>query len=109
MLKIISPLAFVLGSVDMMVDTVSIGFIVDPFSIINIAINMREFTLAMSSIVLPLALILSTIWPLLNSESISESSNPLSVICGASLESICSSLFSLSIRVVLPVLRDSLS
>lgn len=66
----------------MMVDTVSIGFVVDPLSIVDVSVYMDELSFAVSSVVLPLALVLSTIWPLLDTVAVSESSNPFSIIGG---------------------------
>jgi hypothetical protein len=93
----------------MMIDSVSVGFVIDPIAIVNISINMDELSFSMGSIVLPLPLVLRTIWPLLNSVPISKSTNPLSLVSGISLEGIGRPLLSLGIWVVCSVLRDGFS
>lgn len=108
-LKIIPPIAFIHGTIDMMIDSIAVRFIVDPITLIDITINMGELTLAVSAIVFPLTFIAGAIRPLLLAVTISETSNPFSTICSSSLECVCGALFSLRIRVVWPVLRNSLS
>jgi hypothetical protein len=107
MLEIISPVALVHGSINVVVHSIAVGLIVDPLSVIDIPINMNELSFSMGSVVLPLSFVLCTIWPLLDTIAISEASNPFSFIGSASLEGKCLSLLPLGIGVVLPCLRDS--
>lgn len=91
-----------------MVHSITISFVVDPVSIIDIAVNMSELSFTMSPIILPLAFVSSTIWPLLNTEAVSETSDPLAVISGSGLEGVCGSLLPFSIGVVSSVFTDGL-
>jgi hypothetical protein len=104
----------------MNVDSISISFIVHPVSFIDVSIHMNEFPVSMSSVVFPLTyethlnlhlsitFISGSIRPHLGSITISESSNPLPCISSPCLECIGSSVFSLSLRIVFHVFRNSL-
>ena len=66
----------------MVVDSITIGLVVDPLAVVNVSINVCEFSLSVGSIVLPETFVPSTVGPLLYTEAISESTDPLaSVSC----------------------------
>ena len=46
-------MAFIAGAIDMDVDALTVGLVVDPVSLIYIAIDMRKLTIPVGSIVLP--------------------------------------------------------
>ena len=108
-LEVVSPVPLVGGSIDMEVDTIAVGLIVDPFTVVYISVYVDELALSVGSVVLPLSSILCTIWPLLNSVPISESSDPFSIISCSSFEGESGSLFTFSIRVVSLSFGDSFS
>jgi hypothetical protein len=72
-LKIITPVSFILGSVYMNINTVAVRFVLFPLSFINISICMPEFTLAICFIEAPFALVLGSIRPYLSTWTMSGS------------------------------------
>ena len=94
MLEIISPLPFVLGAIYVSIYPVAIRFVFLPFSLENIPVNMVEFPVAESLIVLPLPLILCSIRPLLYSEPIPHVSDPFSFVDRTAFEFVGRPLFS---------------
>lgn len=79
-LQVILPIAFILGPVLMSIHAITISFIIFPFAVKNVSINMPKFTLSMSLVFSPLAFITSTIRPYLNTVPISHFVEPLSFI-----------------------------
>jgi len=109
MLEILSPVALVACTVDMIVDTVPVCFIVDPLSLVDISVDMREFTLSMRSVIFPFSLVYGTVSPFLHTSAISESTLPLSIIGGSRLESVSCPVFPSCLWVVGSVLGYGLS
>lgn len=70
MLFVVEPLALVIGSVSVAVAASALGLVVKPFSFVNIAVSMIKFTLAVSFILTPLALVAGTIGPDLNAVAV---------------------------------------
>jgi hypothetical protein len=62
-LKIILPVAFVLGSIDVNVDAEAIGFIVFPLTLIDVTVSVPEFSTAVCLVFAPFSFILGVIWP----------------------------------------------
>jgi len=90
----------------MVVYTIAISFIVDPVTIVNVAINVDELSFTMGSVVLPVSIVERTIWPFLLTVAISEASNPFSVVSGACFESVGASLLSFGIWIVRSIFRN---
>ena len=108
MLKIILPESFILGAVDMLIDSTTISFVICPVAIINISVNMDESTFAVSSVLSPFSSIFSTVGPGLFSKSITESTFPLTSIDSTSFELVRWSLFTRLVGIV-QSLRDGLT
>lgn len=92
-----------------MVDTIAVGFVVDPVAVIDVSIDVDELSFSVGPIIFPLSLILCTVWPLLDAVAIPEPSNPLSFVGGSRLEGILGSLLPLSVWIIRPGLGDSLA
>jgi hypothetical protein len=88
MLEVVSPHSLILRSIDMLVDTKTIGFVVCPLAIINVAINVNELTFTMSSVFTPLSNVLGTVRPMLLALAVTETSLPFTVVDGTTLEAI---------------------
>jgi hypothetical protein len=84
----------------MLVHTIAVGLVISPEAIVDVSINMDEFTLAMGSVLSPLSYVLCSIWPLLFSKAVSETSFPLSDVYCSGFELIGRALLSLLIWLV---------
>jgi hypothetical protein len=84
----------------MNVRTVAIGLIIYPVAFVNITIHMNKLAMTMGSVVLPLTFVPGPIWPDLDTDAISETSDPLASVCGASFECVGRPLFTLRIGVI---------
>lgn len=104
-LQVIPPVTFVHGTVDVVVHTIAIGLVVDPITLINVAVDVSELAFAVCPIIFPFAFIPGTIWPLLLSVAISETSNPLSSIRCTCFESVSRPLFSFGMWIIWSILR----
>lgn len=82
------------------IDSLSISLIVDPVSLVDIAIDMSEFTLAMRPIVLPVTFIASAVLPGLLSVAVTEPTDPLPCVLCTSRVRVGGSLLTLSIWVI---------
>lgn len=67
-------------------DSVPIGFVIFPLSLVVISIGMYEFPLPFCFVVLPLSFVNCTIWPLLLSRPVSEVSKPFAFVLYAVFE-----------------------
>jgi hypothetical protein len=85
----------------MLIDTVTIGFVIGPEAIINVPVYMNESTLSMSSVLSPFTDVFSTIWPGLFTLTISKTAFPFSYIHCSSFKLIRRPFLSLLIRIVL--------
>jgi hypothetical protein len=85
-LQVILPLSFILSSVNMLVNTIAVGFVICPEAVVDVSIYMDELSLTMGSVLSPLTNVLSTVWPLLLSKSISKATFPLSDVNSSSFE-----------------------
>ena len=99
-LEIVHPLAFVASAIDMDVDTLAVGFVIDPVTFIHVTVNVGEFTESMGSVVLPVTFVAGAIGPDLLAIAVTEATDPLAGILGASRVSVGWSLLAFSIRVV---------
>jgi hypothetical protein len=108
MLEVVFPLSVVLRSVDVGVDSVSVGFIVHPVAFVDVSVYVPEDSVSMGSVVFPLALVLSPIRPDLSPFSVSESSQPLACVCSSGFEGVKASLLPLSVWIVGPIPTQSL-
>ena len=102
-LQVILPLAFILCTVHVLVDTRAIGLIVCPVAIINIAVHMDKFTLTMCSILTPLTSINSTVRPNLFAKPVAESTSPLAIIAGSRSKDVLWPILTCGIRIVNPL------
>ena len=71
MLNIIHPHALINGAVLACVSSLAIRLVVLKFTFESISIRVPETPLAMSSVILPIPSVLSSVWPDLNSISMS--------------------------------------
>ena len=65
----------------------SVGFIIEPLSIIDIAISVDKFALSIGFVLTPVAIVFGSVRPLLGSSSISEIIEPLSLVDSSVLQS----------------------
>ena len=107
MLQIVLPLSFISSSVDVYVDTVAIGLIIDPIALVDVSVDVNELAVPVCPVVAPLTFVSGTIRPNLNSVAIAETPNPLTLICRTSFECVYRPFLTLSLWVVL-LLRHSL-
>jgi hypothetical protein len=66
-LKVVLPVAFVLGSIDVNVDAEAIGFIIFPLTFIDVTVSVPEFSTPVCLVFAPFALVFGVIWPNLDS------------------------------------------
>ena len=88
MLFIVFPVAVVLSTVCMNVDSSSMSFVIFPVTLINIAISVDQPALAISLVILPVALVQTAIRPDLESSTVPSvrSGKPLSLVLGIVLD-----------------------
>jgi len=72
----------------MHVNTESVSLIVGPLSIVDISVDVHELSLTVSMVLSPLARVLGTIRPMLLTLAVTETSLPLTVVDGTTLEAI---------------------
>jgi hypothetical protein len=94
MLKIIFPSSFIMSSIYMFIDTISISFVISPLTFIDISIYVKEFTIPICFIHLPITFIFSTIRPTLDTITISHVSTPLPFVSCSTFKHKIRSLFS---------------
>jgi len=87
-LKVIFPQSFVLSSIYVLVGSPSICLVICPVPVINISINVDETAFTVGTVLTPLTAVFSTIVPSLFSETVTESSLPLTCVSGTRLECI---------------------
>jgi hypothetical protein len=86
-LHVILPVSFILGAGFVVsVGPVSVGFVVRPIALVAVAICVREFTFALGFVVLPLTLVYCSIWPLLPTPSITQITQPFTLVLNTVLE-----------------------
>lgn len=102
MLKVIFPLSFIHGSIDMSITTRTISLVVSPEAFINISIYMNKLALSVSSVIAPFSSVQGTISPFLLTFTITESSFPLSSVNSARFELIRRSAFSRLVSIPKP-------
>ena len=84
----------------MNVDALPIGFVVDPITLVDVAINVGEFAEAVRPIILPVSFVARPVLPNLLTVAITESANPLSGVLGTGRISVGRSLLTFGVRVV---------
>lgn len=57
MLQVVHPLALVARPIDMDVDTLPIGLVIDPIPLIDITVDVSELTETMRAVIFPVTLI----------------------------------------------------
>jgi hypothetical protein len=100
MLQVVLPLALIASTVDMDVDSVAVGFVVDPVSFVDITIYVNELSLPMCSVVLPVSFVARPIWPYLFAKAISKAAYPLPLVGSACFKCIEFTFFSFCIWIV---------
>jgi hypothetical protein len=70
----------------MVIDTISISFIIHPITIIDVAVNVDELSFAVGSVVFPVSVVESAVGPFLFTVAVSEASNPFAVVGGSCFE-----------------------
>ena len=93
MLQVIFPVTLIFGSVDMSVDTIAVCFVILPLAVKYVSVYMPEFPLAVSLVIDPLAFVPGTIWPDLDTDTVTYCTLPLTLIDGTILEFVFISLF----------------
>jgi hypothetical protein len=86
-LKVVLPVSFVLSSIDVHVDSISVGFIVFPLSFVDVTVSMPELAAAVCFIFSPLSLVLGIIWPDLDSRTMSHIIDQISLVDSSILKS----------------------
>mmetsp|Transcript_16812 Transcript_16812/g.21278 ORF Transcript_16812/g.21278 Transcript_16812/m.21278 type:complete len:331 (-) Transcript_16812:150-1142(-) len=99
-LQVVLPHALILRTVDVLVDTTTIGFIVGPVPVINVSIDMNKSALAMCTVFSPLSRVFGPVAPGLFAETITESALPLASVHRACLESVGWALLTCLIGIV---------
>ena len=100
MLQIVHPLSLVARTIHVDVDALAIGLIIDPVTLVDIAVDVSELSEAVCPIILPIALITSTIGPNLDAKTVTEPTDPLARILCTSWVCVCRPLLSFSIWIV---------
>lgn len=108
MLEIVAPLSIILSAIDVGIDALSIGLVVNPVSLVDVTVHVPEDTLSVGPVVLPLALVLGAIGPDLGAVAISEATDPLTLVRGSVLKPVNRPLLPLRTRVVLAALGKRL-
>ena len=80
MLVVIQPFTFVASAVVVDIDSMSGGFVLFPFAVVDITIDVGELAFPFGFIVEPLAFVLGSIRPDLYSKSFTNVTPPLTVI-----------------------------
>jgi hypothetical protein len=93
MLQVIFPVTLIFGSIDMSVDTITVCFVILPLAVKYVSVYMPEFPLAVSLVIDPLAFVPGTIWPDLDTDTVTYCTLPLTLIDGTILEFVFISLF----------------
>ena len=83
MLQIILPVAFIPSTVLMNINSVAICLIVKPFSFENVSVDMPEFSMTTGLVKAPAPLVLSSVFPDLDSVSVLHIAEPLPCIGGS--------------------------
>ena len=82
------------------IDALAVGLVVDPVSLVNIAIDVRKLTIPMSPIVFPATFVLGAIGPDLGALTISEATEPLASVLGSRAIGVRRPLLPLGVRVI---------
>ena len=93
-------MAFIAGTIDMDVDALTVGLVVDPVPLVHIAIDVRKLTIPMSPIVFPATFVLGAIGPDLGALTISEATEPLASVLGSRAIGVRRPLLPLGMRVI---------
>ena len=80
MLKVVSPVTTVGGSIAVSIGSYAVCFVSLPLSFVFVTVNMPERSLSVSFVVFPLTIVLCTVWPDLNSSTVSEIILPLTLV-----------------------------
>ena len=91
-------------AVDVDIDSMAVGFVINPVSFVDITINVGEFSKSLSSVIFPVSLVAGSIRPHLLAIAITESTNPLSSVGGPGLVPVGWSLLTFGIRIVLSII-----
>lgn len=70
-MEIVLPVPFVLGAIDVDVDTIAICLVVFPLALIDVAISMPELSASIGFVKAPLTLVFGAVGPDLNSWTVS--------------------------------------
>ncbi len=77
MLEVILPFTVVLGPIYVLILASSICFVISPISFIDISVNMDKPSLTLGFILSPFSDVLGAVWPLLLPITVSEAAFPL--------------------------------
>ena len=80
----------------MLIDSVTICFVVRPLTLVSVTFNVGEFSVATRFVIFPLSNVARAIWPCLWTETITKSADPFAVVDRASLISVRISLLARS-------------
>ena len=84
----------------MNVDTLAVGLVINPVTLVDVTIDMSKLTVPMSPIILPTAFIAGPIRPYLSAFTIAEAAEPLSCVLGSRAVCVCRPLLPLGIWVI---------
>lgn len=108
MLQVVAPHTLVLSTVDMHVNTESVGLVVSPLSIVDISVDVHELSLTVGMVLSPLARVLGTVRPMLLTLAVTEASLPLTVVDSATLEAVRRAFFTTLVGIEGFLRRNSL-
>ena len=79
-LQVIRPVSFILRAVNVEIGAVAVGFVTTPFTIEDVSIYMVKDAPSVSLVVLPIAFVAGAIRPSLFAETVTEPSEPLTLV-----------------------------
>src|SRR5688572_13250547 len=86
MLQVVYPFSFILCSIQVRIDSITMRFIFMPFSIIHVTICMPEFASTIGFVVPPVTLILGPVRPYLHPVPLSVTIFPLTLVDGTTFK-----------------------
>ena len=82
------------------VHSVAIRFVVDPVSLVYVAIDMDELSLAVRSVVFPITFVARAVRPDLFAKPVAEAANPLPEISSPRFEGVELSILPFGVRII---------
>jgi hypothetical protein len=80
MLLVFFPAAVIAGAFDVGVDALAVGFVVEPFAVVDISISMEELALTAGLVELPLTVVSRRVGPYHNATTVTQATLPLALV-----------------------------